>query len=113
MPAPSDSAGPLDPAPEPFGPGPAEARAFDPPQGFPVVCSRSLQLSVITQRCGPVNPGTARGLIGDLAAATDLFSAVQHIAKAAAARIIDGHAASVVNDVESQHVGDIDFDGQS
>src|SRR5215472_8935427 len=68
---------------------------------------------VIGQRSGPANPGTARGLIGDLAAATDLFSAIQHIGKAAAARIVNGHAASVVSNVESQHVGDIDLDSES
>jgi len=61
---------------------------------------------------GPVNRVRLRW-IGDLAAATNLFSAVRHISQAAAPRIVDGHSASVVNDVESQHVGDTDLDGQS
>ena len=50
---------------------------------------------------------------GDLAAATNLFSPVRHIGQSATARIVDGHATPVVDDVERQHVGDIDLDSES
>ena len=70
-------------------------------------------VSVIGQRSGPAHPRTALRWIGDLAAATDLLSAVRHIGQAAATRILDGYATTVVNDVESQHVRDINLDSQS
>ena len=60
-----------------------------------------------------MNPSTALGLISDLTAATDLFGAVRHIRQAATASVIRGHATTVVNDVDSQHVGNVDFDSQS
>ena len=56
---------------------------------------------------------TTLNWIGDLAPATNLFRTVRHVGQSAAARIVDGQATTVVDDVERQHVGDIDLDSQS
>jgi hypothetical protein len=85
-------------------------RAYDRPPPLATPPNRAL---VIGQRSCPVDPGTALRWIGDLAGAAKLFSAVRHIGQAAVARIVDGYAAAVVADVESQHIGDIDLDSQS
>jgi len=50
---------------------------------------------------------------GDLATATNLFSTVGHIGQSATARVVDGHATTIVDNVERQHVGDVDLDSQS
>lgn len=55
---------------------------------------------------------TARSFVGDFTATTNLFGAVHHIHQAAAAMIVRRYAVSVVGDVEGQHVGNVDFDGQ-
>jgi hypothetical protein len=38
---------------------------------------------------------------------------VRHIGQSATARVVDGHPATVVDDVDRQHVDDIDLDGPS
>ena len=59
-----------------------------------------------------MDPGTTLGRIGDFAGAAELFGPVLHIGQAAAARIVDGYATAVIDDVEDEHVGDADLDGQ-
>jgi hypothetical protein len=60
-----------------------------------------------------VDLSTTLDWTGDLAAATNLFSTERHVGQSAAARIVDRHATTVVDDVECQHVGDTDLDSQS
>ena len=59
-----------------------------------------------------MNARPAGSLVENFATATNLFGTVLHVRQATAPLISGGHAASVVDDVERQHVRDIDFDHQ-
>lgn len=59
-----------------------------------------------------MNSSTALGLISDLTAATDLFGAVRHIGQATMTIVTHRHATTVIDDVEGQHVRNVDFNSQ-
>src|SRR6185312_16070706 len=81
----------LMPSGRPTTPNPREAQAWN-------------KVLAVNQRSGPVDPGATLGRRGDLAAAAKLFRPPRHISQSAATLIVVGHATTVVNDVEGEHV---------